>query len=158
MKHANLSIQSMQIHWCFFTSIKRKHAKWSKQIMQIHLILLYFNQNQRCKLIKTWLYRSKSWFFTLFQLFVDSFLMFVICMIAWLVFCDCMNFVLFHFAWLHASCCLRFMIWCWWNYEYLRMYTGAVLGTTPHTPHTSPTKTLNNTRTHQKTAKHSITF
>jgi len=24
-----------------------------KQIMQIHLILLYFNQNQRCKLIKT---------------------------------------------------------------------------------------------------------
>lgn len=84
-----------------------------KQIMQIHLILLYFNQNQRCKLIKTWLYKSKSWFFTLFQLFVDSFLMFVNCMIAWFVFCDCMNFVLFHFAWLHASCCLRFMIWCW---------------------------------------------
>ena len=39
-------------------------------------------------------------------------------MIAWLVFCDCMIFVLFNFAWLHESFCLRFMVWFWWTFEF----------------------------------------
>ena len=33
-----------------------------------------------------------------------------LCMIAWLMFCDCMIFVLFDFAWLHEPCWVRLMI------------------------------------------------
>ena len=161
--HANESKWSMQTDQhkaCKYIDASLLQSKENMQTDQnksckIHLILLYFNQYQRCKLAKTWLYKSKI--MILYFISVICWFFPYVCYLH-----DCMICVL----WLHELCFVSLcMIACILLFAFhdlmlvkLRMYTGAVLGTTPHTPHTSPTKTLNNTRTHQKTANHSITF